>query len=83
VKSLATSGRANDVGALVRLADQAFGKPTQADDEWPGDEGLATLTREERATLRAILEGASPEEELREAHPAKGESSEGAQPAPG
>jgi DNA-binding NarL/FixJ family response regulator len=56
VKSLANSGRANDVGALARLADQAFGRPLPAEEDVPGDEGLASLTREERAVLRQMLE---------------------------
>lgn len=40
---------------LVRFADQAFGKPTEAEADTPKDEGLAALTREQRATLRAML----------------------------
>lgn len=40
---------------LVRFADQAFGRPVQAEDDTPKDAGLAELTREQRATLRAML----------------------------
>ena len=53
VSSLAHRGNAN---ALARLADQAFGKPLPAEEDVPGDEGLASLTREERAVLRQMLE---------------------------
>ena len=53
VSGLAHRGNAN---ALARLADQAFGKPLPAEEDVPGDEGLASLTREERAVLRQMLE---------------------------
>jgi hypothetical protein len=41
---------------LVRFADQAFGKPLPAEDDVPEDQGLASLTREQRAVLRQMLE---------------------------
>jgi hypothetical protein len=53
VSGLARRGNAN---ALARLADQAFGKPLPAEEDVPGDEGLASLSREERAVLRQMLE---------------------------
>jgi hypothetical protein len=60
VSALAQRGNAN---ALARLADQAFGKPLPAEEDVPGDEGLASLTREERAVLRQMLEaGLEPDE---------------------
>ena len=60
VSELAHRGNAN---ALARLADQAFGKPLPADEDKPEDEGLASLTREERAVLRQMLEaGVEPDE---------------------
>ena len=60
VSGLAHRGNAN---ALARLADQAFGRPLQADEDKPEDEGLASLTREERAVLRQMLEaGVEPDE---------------------
>ena len=52
VSGLAHRGNAN---ALARLADQAFGTPLPAEEDVPGDEGLASLTREERAALRQML----------------------------
>ena len=55
VKSLAASGRANDIGALVRLADQAFGRPSVQEEDAPQDQELAALTREQRAVVRAAL----------------------------
>lgn len=62
VSALAERGNAN---ALARLADQAFGKPLPADEDRPDDEGLAALTREERAVLRQILEDGIPEEDAK------------------
>jgi hypothetical protein len=53
VSGLAHRGNAN---ARARLADQAFGRPLPAEEDVPGDEGLASLTREERAVLRQMLE---------------------------
>lgn len=53
VSGLAHRGNAN---ALARLADQAFGRPLPAEEDAPGDEELASLTREERAVLRQMLE---------------------------
>ena len=53
VSELVHRGNAN---ALARLADQAFGKPLPAEEDVPGDEGLAALSREERAVLRQMLE---------------------------
>ena len=40
---------------LVRFLDQAFGRPSEAEDDAPKDEGLAQLTKDQRATLRAML----------------------------
>ena len=59
VSGLAHRGNAN---ALARLADQAFGKPLPAEEDKPEDEGLAALTREERAVLRQMLEDGLPDE---------------------
>lgn len=53
IAGLAHRGNAN---ALARLADQAFGRPLPAEEDKPEDEGLAALTREERAVLRQMLE---------------------------
>jgi hypothetical protein len=53
VSGLAHRGNAN---ALARLADQAFGKPLPAEEDVPREEGLASLTREELAVLRQVLE---------------------------
>jgi hypothetical protein len=61
VTALAKAGNAN---ALARLADQAFGKPQVAEADAPTDADLAGLSREQRATLRAMLEGADPDAEL-------------------
>ncbi len=59
VSGLAHRGNAN---ALARLADQAFGRPLPAEEDVPGDEGLASLSREERAVLRQMLEEGLPDE---------------------
>ena len=40
----------------VALMNQAFGTPTVTEDEKPADDGLASLTRDQRAALRAMLE---------------------------
>lgn len=61
VAKLAQRGNA---AALARLADQAFGRPTEAEQDARSDAGLAALTRDERAQLRAILEGPDPSSEL-------------------
>lgn len=45
---------------LVRFADQAFGKPMPAEGDEPKDAELAELSREQRASLRAFLEGDEP-----------------------
>ena len=40
---------------LVRFLDQAFGRPTDAEPDKPEDTGLAALTKDQRAALRAML----------------------------
>jgi hypothetical protein len=40
---------------LVRFADQAFGRPQDAEPDSPIDPELAALTREQRALLREWL----------------------------
>jgi hypothetical protein len=40
---------------LVRFADQAFGRPTEADAEKPADPGIAAMTRDQRAALREAI----------------------------
>lgn len=41
---------------LVRFADQAFGKPLEAEEDKPEDDLLAVLTREQRAVIRSWVE---------------------------
>jgi hypothetical protein len=41
---------------LVRFADQAFGKPIEAEEDTATDDLLAGLTREQRAVMRSWLE---------------------------
>jgi hypothetical protein len=38
------------------LADQAFGKPQEAEEDKPEDDILAGLTREQRAVIRSFIE---------------------------
>jgi hypothetical protein len=53
VKHARDHGRTAD---LARLADQAFGRPSEQDADKPQDPGLAGLTRDQRAVLMAALE---------------------------
>jgi hypothetical protein len=46
------------VAQRVALMNQAFGTPTQAEEDKPQDEGLAALTREQRAVLMEALDKA-------------------------
>jgi hypothetical protein len=52
------------IADLARLADQAFGRPSEQDTDAPTDPGLRDLTPDQRAVLMAALDEA--EEELRE-----------------
>jgi hypothetical protein len=70
VSGLAHRGNAN---ALARLADQAFGKPLPAEEDVPREEGLASLSREELAVLRQVLEEGSNLDES-QPQPAEGHS---------
>ena len=63
VAGLAHRGNA---AALARLADQAFGRPTEAEADQPTDPGLEGLTREQRGVLLSALEGFDPAQELSE-----------------
>jgi hypothetical protein len=54
VRGAARSGQAHN--ALSRLADQAFGKPQEAEEDAPQDDMLACLTREQRAVMQSWLE---------------------------
>ena len=53
VQGLVKRGQAQ---ALAQLANQAFGKPTEAEPDAPTDPTLSDLTREQRAAFRAMLE---------------------------
>lgn len=54
---------------LVRFLDQAFGRPTDAEPDKPTDEGLSALTKDQRATLRAMLESEEdPPQEAAQSH---------------
>jgi hypothetical protein len=55
IQGLAKSGKPQDINTLARLADQAFGKPQDAEEDSPIDPELAALTREQRALLREWL----------------------------
>ena len=44
-----------DTAALARLADQAFGRPSEQDTDNPEDDYLAQMTRDERALYREWL----------------------------
>jgi hypothetical protein len=49
---------------LVRLLDQAFGRPQEAEEDRPEDPGLAALTREQRAIVRQWLLDGTPSGEV-------------------
>jgi hypothetical protein len=53
VRAARQAGRTAD---LARLTDQAFGRPSEQDEDKPQDDLLAGLTRDQRAVLRAALE---------------------------
>ena len=55
MQGLARSARPSDLGALARLADQAFGKPEPGGEDKPTDPGLADMSRDQLAALRAAL----------------------------
>jgi len=55
-----------DTAALARLADQAFGRPSEQDDDTPTDDGLAALTRDQRAVVREMLRVPASESRARE-----------------
>jgi hypothetical protein len=50
---------AGNVSALARLADQAFGRPQDAEPEEPEDLGLSALSREQLAVLLEMLDDAT------------------------
>jgi hypothetical protein len=47
------------VAALARLADQAFGRPQDAEHDEPDDSGLTSLSREQLAVLLEMLDHAT------------------------
>jgi hypothetical protein len=47
---------AGNVNALARLADQAFGRPQDAEPEEPEELGLASLTRGQLVVLMEMLD---------------------------
>lgn len=56
VKALAKAKSPGATGALTRLADQAFGRPLEGEEDAAAGLLFEGTTREQRAAIRAILE---------------------------